>query len=439
MRPLLILLIISPIFSWALKENIWKWTEQVQGFLSNPYRKSRVPQFILDTQHPWIIENQKRLEQLPNVESYLCFSPQGVMSDGNRISSVAANGFEIPPDLFDHLKIDNTGFVNRPGWLNALMRAQEINRCPAALSQVKAFRTHVYVYDSEYSDKAMKMLELSHPPRELLDLFVDVLGNMTNLESLEWRIPPPYVHYFEERFVDSRLVLPSVRTLETSGRSHFLVPMCSGITKLDYAGRQTWESYGGIMEDPEPLLLRATMFAPNLTQLGITARSKGWWKSGVQELVSYMPGLKSLSLRGELRSEYRYSNYGNYGDSDGSTLRETLQILGSLQNLTQLDLPAAYELDLNWDGGPDCGNAYFGPGGRDYERQVYREELETVEKAASIVVEVLPHLADFSIDGRQANLTRYENGTVRASFPWTGRLDEWVMEVLPGGPDGPDW
>ncbi|KAK5626986.1 hypothetical protein RRF57_002701 [Xylaria bambusicola] len=143
-----------------------------------------------------------------------------------------------------------------------------------------------------------------------------------------------------------------------------------------------------------------------------------------------------LSLRGELRPEYRYTAYG---DSSGSTLNEILQILDSLRNLTQLELPDASGLDLGWDGGPFCGNAYFGPGGRDYERQEYREGLETTERAAAIVVGALPRLNEFSIGGHQANVTRYENGTLRARFPWTGRLDEYVMEMLPGGPDGPDW
>ena len=107
--------------------------------------------------------------------------------------------------------------------------------------------------------------------------------------------------------------------------------------------------------------------------------------------------------------------------------------------MTQLDLPPADELDVGFYGFPGCGNAYFGPGGRDSERRVWRDSLQAIERAATIVVEVLPRLTGFSIGGDQVNITRYDNGTSRASFPWTGRIDEYVMELLPGGPDGPDW
>ncbi|KAJ2996428.1 hypothetical protein NUW58_g977 [Xylaria curta] len=431
MKPILILMFF-PVFSWAWQKAIWEWKEKTQDFLSNPYKQSRVPQFMLDAGHPWIIENREKLEQLPDVESYLCFSFQESAVDSSRVEGMAEKkGLEIPHNLFDHLEINNNRWeINRPGWPNALMRMREINRCPAALSQVKTFKTRVYVYDSEYDDLAKKMLEPSRPPQELLGLFADVLGNMTSLETLKWSIPPPYVHYFQEHFVDRGLVLPSVKTLEISGRAHFLVPMCSNITELEYGGRTTGERHTSGSEDSESLLLQATMFAPNLTRFGMTA-SWAWDDSKLQELVSYMPGLTTLYLRGGLSSQHRYPGYDG---PSGSRLR-----VSSLKNLTQLELPPAYSLDLGWDGGPGCGNFYFGPGGRDFERQVYREGLETTEAAAAIVVEALPRLTNFSIGDSQANITRYENGTLWASFPWTGRLDEWVMEALPGGPDGPDW
>ncbi|KAI0522065.1 hypothetical protein F5B22DRAFT_457479 [Xylaria bambusicola] len=436
MKPILALMLFPiPVLSLGWQVRAWQWRENVQDFFGNPYKKSRVPQFMLDSNHPWILENQAKLEKLPDAESYLCFSSQGHTIDVNRGKPGGeGNGLAIPPDLFDYLEIDNSRFgISRPGWPNALLRAQEIQRCPAALSQAKTFKTRIYVYESEYSDWDKRILEPPQPPRELLDLYADILGN-TSLETLKWDIAPKYAHYFGERFVDRGLAVPTAKTLEVSPMNHFLVPMCSNITELVYQCR-TWERYfihGG--EDPELLLLQASMFTPNLTRLVMDAE----WEfdnSKVQALVSTIPGLRSLGLRGELRSQYRYSNYG---DSSGSMLNEILQILGSLQNLTQLELPDASALDLGWDGGPMCGNAYFGPGGRDYERLVYRDALEATERAAAIVVKVLPRLTDFSIGSDQAIITRYENGTLRASFPWTGRLDEYIMEILPGGPDGPD-
>ncbi|KAI0906980.1 hypothetical protein F4823DRAFT_565252 [Ustulina deusta] len=433
---LILVLMSFPIASLAW-QNIWHWREKIGGFLSNPLRQSRVPQFILDARHPWIIENLSKLESLPDAESYLCFpSKESTTDTGGEKSSEGENGLDLPPDLFDYLKIDNSRWgIDNPGWPDALLRAREIARCPAALSQVKTFKLGIYVLDSEPSGSHMSIPEPLQPPTKVLDLFADVLGNMTSLETLQWSIPPPCARYFEERFTDRGLVLSSVKRLEPSAMNHFLVPMCSNITALEYGGDWMSRSDLNRSEDPESLLLQAAMFAPKLTRFGMTARL-GWTELMIQDLVSgYMPGLESLGLRGCLGDQYTYSPYVT---SDGSALKEILQLLSSLHNLTHLDLPGAVQLDVGWDGGPFCGNAYFGPGGTEYAREVYREGLEATERVAALVVEALPRLTSFNVGDDQANITRYENGTLRACFPWTGRMEEWVMEVLPGGPDGPD-
>ncbi|KAK5626987.1 hypothetical protein RRF57_002702 [Xylaria bambusicola] len=268
MKPILILMLF-PIFSLAWQVKVWQLRENVQSFFSNPYKKSRVPQFMLDSKHPWILENQKKLEKLSDAESYLCFSSQEHTIDVNQKKSGGEeNELGIPPDLFDYLEIDNSrGGISRPGWPNALLRAQEIQRCPAALSQVKTFKTGIYVYDSKYSDWDKRVLEPPRPPRELLDLFGDVLGNMS-LETLKWDIPGQYAHYFGEHFVNRGLTLPSAKTLEISSINHFLVPMCSNITEL--VCRRRWGDYiNKGDEDPELLLIKASMFAPNITRLGM--------------------------------------------------------------------------------------------------------------------------------------------------------------------------
>ncbi|KAI1419005.1 hypothetical protein F5Y12DRAFT_780270 [Xylaria sp. FL1777] len=424
---LIIVLILFPIVSLAWQTTIWHWREKAGGFLSNPYRQSRVPQFILDARHPWIIENQNKLESLPDAEAYLCFSSReaktGIM--GDKLSE-GENGLEIPSDLFDYLEIDNSRWgVDRPGWPNALIRAQEILRCPAAVTQVKTFQASIYVYEGEYSNW---ILEPRQPPREVPGLFADLLGNMTSLETLKWSIPPAYVHYFEERFFDRGLVLPSIKRLELGRLSHFLVQLGSNITVLEYRGGMTSRDDISGSEDPESLLIRATMFAPKLKRFAMRP-SWGWTDLMVQELVSgYMPGVESLGLWGGMNARYEFIANEN---SNGSAFKEILQLLSSLQNLTHLDLPSASELGVGWDGGPFCGNAFEGPRGREYQRQVYQEGVEAAERAAALVLDVLPHLTSFSVGSIQANITRYENGTLRACFPWSGRMDEWVGDVLP--------
>ncbi|KAI1753403.1 hypothetical protein F4782DRAFT_529713 [Xylaria castorea] len=337
--------------------------EKIADFLSNPFRQSRVPQFILDARHLWILESQGKLERLLDAGSFLC---SGSNIDNNRVG------------------------VDRPGWPNAVLRLREIHRCPAVLSQVKTFNTAIQVYRGEYSDLDKRILEPQQPPREVLDLFADVLGNMTSLEILKWDIPGSDARYFEKYFFERVLVLPSVKRLEPGSASPFLVRTCPNIAVLE---EKTYS-------DAPEALLQAAAFAPNLTRFAMSVRH-GWDLSLIQ----------------------------------GTGLQGTLQLLQSLKNLTHLDLPEASSLDVGWSGGPKCGRPFMGPRGRENRRIVWRSSAEAADRAVALVVEFLPHLTGFSIGGTQAKLIRYENGTLRASFPWTGRIGQWVMEGLPLRPD----
>ncbi|KAI1271750.1 hypothetical protein F5Y07DRAFT_382098 [Xylaria sp. FL0933] len=426
---LIVGLTLFSLVSLAWQTTNWHWRESVGELLSNPYSKSRIPQFILDARHPWIIENQSRLESLPDAGAYLCsVSGQSTTDVSGEQSSAVGNGLDLPPDLFDYVEIDNIrGQVYRPGWSNALSRAQEIQRCPAALSQVKTFLTRIDVYDTQRVNWGKRILEPAQPPSELPSLFADILGNMTSLETLKWDVTPRHAHYFEESFLEREFVLPSVTRLEPRAMSHFLVQMCPNITSLvrDWSMSLSDDLDG---DDPDFLLIRVTMFAPKLKRFAMMAEWS-WTDSLVQELVSgYMPGIESLSIWGDIGP--RRTLYGEH-ESDGSSLKKALQLISSFQNLTELELSHASGLGLGWKEGPACGNAYFGRRGREYQRQVYREELEAMERAGALVVEVLPRLTSFSVGSSKANITRSDNGTLRAIFPWTGWMDEWIMDLMP--------
>ncbi|KAI0552594.1 hypothetical protein F4679DRAFT_534720 [Xylaria curta] len=403
-------LTIFPTGSIGWQAAVLYGKERVGDFLSNPLRQSRVPQFILDAQHPWILENQGKLERLPDAESFLCSQSQTSGKD------LGENGLDVPPDLFEYLEIDNRRVgVDRPGWPNAVLRLREVHRCSAALSQVKTFKIAIQVHRGEYSRLDRRILEPQQPPSEVLDLFVDVLTNMTNLEILKWDIPVSDARYFEEHFIERGLVLPSVKRLEPGSVSPFLVRTCPNITVLE---EKTYT-------DAPEALLQAAMFAPNLTRFAMSVRH-GWDLSLIQDLVLNLPGIESLGLWGGLSRKY-----DSRSSLEESSLTETLQLLQALRNLTHLDLPDASDLDVGWSGGPKCGRPFMGPRGRENQRKVLRRSAEATDRAAALVVGFLPQLTGFSIGDTQAEITRYENGTVRASFPWTGRIDKWVMEGLP--------
>jgi hypothetical protein len=113
-------------------------------------------------------------------------------------------------------------------------------------------------------------------------------------------------------------------------------------------------------------------------------------------------------------------------------------VLTGLENLTHLDLPDSSSLDIGFNGGPGCGNVYFGKEGRIYERQITQEAAEATQQAGDIVVANLPHLTSFTIGGMKANITRTEERMVSATWPWTGRMDEWLMEMVPDQLDPAD-
>ncbi|KAH9903834.1 hypothetical protein F4778DRAFT_101058 [Xylariomycetidae sp. FL2044] len=445
MNPHTFLLLFPTIISLSMAEfpTLWGLSERTSRFLSNPIsRRSRVPQFILDTRHPWILEHQAELEKkLPDVEAFLC-RPSAAAShkseaETQEVLDIGGQG-EVPADLFDYLEIDNAraGVSSRPGWPNALERLREIDRCPTALSRARRFNVNLYIHDSEYSAWYPWLFEHRRPSAALVSLFADVLTRMTSLETLHWGVRAQDARYFEAPFRERGLVLPSVRTLEPGPLAHYLVGMCPGLEALEiskgcvYSWRESsWRTHGP--EDPVFSLIRAGASARNLTRFAVDAGHRGWTPALLQDLVVAMPGLRSLGLEGQLRFEYTYRELWEF---TASTLESCLDILTGLRNLTHLDLPQTSDLDLGWYGGPWCGNAYDDDHNGDFERSVVREGVEVLEKAADVVLQHLPGLEGLSIGARQINITRSENGTIRAQYPWTGRLDEWLLEVVPRPP-----
>jgi hypothetical protein len=120
-----------------------------------------------------------------------------------------------------------------------------------------------------------------------------------------------------------------------------------------------------------------------------------------------------------------------------SIVTQTLQILlhelKSAPRLSHLRVSEASELGLGFDGGPGCGNAYFGPEGREYGRRVSKERTKTIEKASQIVFKVLPHLKSLSVgDVSPLSIERDNAGNViDIKWRWTGRMQEYLYEIWP--------
>lgn len=65
-----------------------------------------------------------------------------------------------------------------------------------------------------------------------------------------------------------------------------------------------------------------------------------------------------------------------------------------------------------------------------YSRYISKQGAEATARAAQIVLDSLPQLTTLTIGGQQVNITRSKDGNPSAILPWTGRMTEWLREVV---------
>ncbi|QIX01684.1 hypothetical protein AMS68_007201 [Peltaster fructicola] len=348
------------IYTW-LMQSLAPIAFEVQSTLSTAL-VYRLPTFILDIRHPWIKENQDYFGRLNYPTDAFC-SLDGMHKHG------------LPPDLFRYLEIDNNRYqVNRPGWKNAELRLREMLACPAALHDVEHFRLSCYVSDGSYG---IGWPEPSKPPGIVLDLFVQALTSMPNLRKLEWDTFEKGHEEFRQAFAKAKLRLPSVTQLRLAPSADFLVDACVNTQDLRSGGSISSSFFRWQPDaDPREQLINSTRALHNLT----TFRMLGDWElEYVKALSKLTPGLEALLIDGGLAP--RPSSLLEYERPQGSLLTEYLDVLSLFINLEHLRLPASSELELGFDGGAWCGNAYFGRSGRQYGRDVAMRAAETTELA----------------------------------------------------------
>ncbi|KAH8897819.1 hypothetical protein GQ53DRAFT_818082 [Thozetella sp. PMI_491] len=401
----------------------WRIPAAVQNLLLlKSSRRSNVPQFVLDTNHPWLEDNERRLSRYPEVQSELCSKDSALWQTCGTTSK------SIPCDLFHTLFVDNnkSGFSRKGrdslGWTNAIDRINEMSVCDAALEDIRHLHVDIYPHDQENST----------PPPELPGLFADVLSRMSNLTRLDWGISGWATSDFESAFVERNLTLLSVTHLQPGCWSDYLVSRCPKLEILeagDYFDHWSWNTWPRAKEeDPWVQLLRASTGVP-IKDLRMAAGHNGWSLELLEELWKASPNITNLTMKGSL-DIYGISRQwarSQYGDKEGRVLREILAILSRFTKLKELHLPYSAELDLGFDGGPWCGNAYDGPDGRAYGRQIVQEGAETTEVAAGIIMEALPNV-NFSIGDSSPNITYNKMGKPVLSWPWTGRMEQYTLE-----------
>ncbi|KAI1413064.1 hypothetical protein F5Y13DRAFT_161460 [Hypoxylon sp. FL1857] len=406
--------------SWLDALNLPLYFQQLSDFLQNPMANSWIPTFILDTDHPWLSANRRWLESYPDGASSLC-------DKSSPLWTSPSSGREIPTDLFHRINIDNNkAGVNRLGWYNAVSRLSELRDCAAALEDIRHLHVYIYVHSGQYSDP---LVDPKMPP-ELPGLFAEVLARMPHLQRLDWGLDAKDTVSFREEFVRRSLTLPGVRHLVLGAQSHYLLPMCPSLETLEagsFFHHASWNSGYRESRDSRLELVRTASAVSSLKEFLML--DNDWTTEKLEEVLGAMPNLLKFTMQGSLGGDRDWRE--DSSSEGGRLLRECLSVISKFAKLEQLHLPDSSELDLGFDGGHWCGNAYMGESGRRYGRSVVKDSIDATELAGNIVMEAIPHLNILSIGGTQANFTRNERSELEIVWPWTGRKEEYISEIYP--------
>lgn len=423
---------------------------------SQPPQHSSIPQVLLDTENAWIIKHQSVLERLPDVESFLYSAPgtkyrthASQLQHHDTYTRPASTDdeldLEVPADLFNTIYIENTHgpTFHRAGWPNAHQRLLELQRCPAAaLARVRSLEVQVWLYQGmltaseDLQERKWQDLEGSGW-NELLRLFASVLTAMTGLERLRWMILPDFAARFREGLVGGRkLWLPSVNRLEVAPSCEYMFDVCpnvemlkceSSMIKAREKGRSSAET---LVEAAAKLPKVKEFFVEGLADLT---------PSFISTMVKSMPRLVRIKLYGRIPrppplhdpvTDERCPNPG------GIRLKDILAVLAEFSDLEELDLPSAPNLRVGvtfgagWCGTNSSYNLYSDAQAAEQNYRDHQHIYEHIEKVASMVVETLPHLKRLSIDGKEPTITHGEDGKASASWPWSGRFEEYYLNEI---------
>jgi len=230
---------------------VQQWFSLFQQYTHDPYEclstESTIPQFLLDTGHPWIVANQERLDNIPDAEAFLCTLSNTITNHSQQSEIVASDGygkFQLPTDLFQYLKISNGDHQDRRfAYPNAFCRLHEVQRCPRALHEVKFLDINIWVSDDKFAMKWYGAPE-PKPIPELSTLFGDVLESMVNLETLKWVIHSQYDTLLEKVFRARGLSLPSVKNLEVSKLAGYLISHCKNVESVEARNDYLFTGHG---------------------------------------------------------------------------------------------------------------------------------------------------------------------------------------------------
>ncbi|EXF79575.1 hypothetical protein CFIO01_03692 [Colletotrichum fioriniae PJ7] len=172
---------------------------------------------------------------------------------------------------------------------------------------------------------------------------------------------------------------------------------------------------------------------PSLSSLEVKRDDFVWGKAAHTRDVAWfvaagrLKGLRKLDM-GEVEWTGTMTDRVLQDTPHIEELHDLIKSLSLLPNLTQLHLPRSSQLQLGYDGGSMCGNAYIGQDGAKYWRSNIAQDLETTELAGKIVQQKFPGLNGVHVGGFYGNLTTDAEVEQTIVWDWTGRVGQWLDE-----------
>ncbi|KAF9873211.1 hypothetical protein CkaCkLH20_09374 [Colletotrichum karsti] len=372
---------------------------------------NNIPQFILDTKHPWLTTHADDLSRLRPDDAYSLFCDP-VPAENHQPGK--HGGLDLPADLFHRLRVKDSP-TDIPSWTNARALLSEMKHCPRALSEVRELGVHLYPRTADWLLEELREPVL--PPAGLPELFAEVLGSMKGLEKLDWGIRGwDQNQVIRAAFEEHGVRLDDVRELGVDMYASWMLDVAPNVQKLQIRRAE------GATRPEDPRGYKMQVFGGlkrwRLRELDLELES--WTPEMTRLLPEMLPEIEDLRFQSFERGPRA---------ARGEALQNLTRALGSLNNLRRLHLPWSAELGLGFDGGPLCGNFYDGADGARLRRRVEMENINATERAGEIVRANVPRLKGVDVGGFYGNFTVDGEGRDVTVWPWTGRLEDWLLEI----------
>ncbi|GKT64348.1 hypothetical protein ColTof4_06744 [Colletotrichum tofieldiae] len=270
---------------------------------NSPSYSPKIPKFIINTDHPWLSTHASKLSKLEDPKSILCTTLDDVIAQNYQLPDFGPdwqlNGLDVPEDLFRSLDFaDGNCGTN---WSKTRQLLLEMQSCPRALAEVRELKVGG---STQYGESAF-------PPEDLPGLFAEVLGSMTGLQKLDWRIKAvDESKVFEAAFAKRETALSSVEELTVNVYSSWLVDATPSLRLLKHTHHNDRKRSG-----PDKNWFKALGRLKQLRRLDLS--DLRWDAEMTQLTPKVLPEIEELWV-GILHYKYR--------DPNGEALRKVLPL-----------------------------------------------------------------------------------------------------------------